>query len=107
MADGNLFNSMTIDPDREVFDLLLEQPGLRIERIVSTGQSSPENDWYDQNQSEWVLVLRGAATLSFADADDQQLETGDYLNIPAHQKHRVKWTDPNRETVWLAIHYSP
>lgn len=77
----------------------------RIERIVSQGHTSPsEGGWYDQEQDEWVLVLRGAAILEFED-QEVRLGPGDHLTIPAHTRHRVKWTDPSTETVWLAVHF--
>lgn len=88
-----------------MFETLLENPGLRIERIVSRGHCSPETGWYDQERNEWVVVLRGAATLAFEDGDPLHLSEGDYVEIPAHRKHRVAWTEPGELTVWLAVHF--
>ena len=86
---------------------LLSRPGLRIERIVSTGQCSPPGFWYDQPGGEWVLLIRGAARLRFADeAEARQLRPGDFVDIAAHRRHRVDWTDPEQPTIWLAIHYA-
>jgi cupin 2 domain-containing protein len=76
-----------------------------IEKIISKGQKSPNSDWYDQKKNEWVMILRGKAVLSFEDQTSVQLNEGDFINIPAHKKHRVTWTDPDNETIWLAIHY--
>ncbi len=91
----------------EQFADILQRPGLRIERIVSTGQASPEGFWYDQSDGEWVVVLQGEAKLRFADeADARHLKTGDFIDIAPHRRHRVDWTDPNRPTVWLAVHYA-
>ena len=91
----------------EQFADILQRPGLRIERIVSTGQASPEGFWYDQPEGEWVVVLQGEAKLRFADeADARHLKTGDFIDIAPHRRHRVDWTDPNRPTVWLAVHYA-
>ncbi|MGC2200047.1 MAG: cupin domain-containing protein [Stellaceae bacterium] len=88
-------------------DELLARPGLRIERIVSLGQASPPGFWYDQAESEWVLVLAGAARLRFADETETRLlKAGDCLDIAPHRQHRVEWTDPATPTVWLAIFYS-
>jgi cupin 2 domain-containing protein len=78
---------------------------VRIERIVSRGHSSPETGWYDQEQNEWVVVLRGAASVVFEDGRSIDLKEGDFLDIPAHSRHRVDWTDPKAATVWLAVHY--
>ena len=88
----------------ELCQTLLTKPTVRIERIVSKGHCSAEDFWYDQAEDEWVLVLQGRARLHFADAPPVELAEGDYLLIPAHCKHRVDWTTPAMETVWLAIH---
>ncbi len=91
----------------EQFSDLFKRPGLRIERIVSTGQSSPEGFWYDQPEGEWVLLIEGEARLRFADETEaRHLKAGDYLDIPAHRRHRVDWTAPTQTTIWLAVHYS-
>lgn len=79
-----------------------------MERIVSTGQTTPDGQWYDQNADEWVMLLSGAARLRIDGQQDPiAMRPGDCLNLPAGVRHRVEWTDPDRETVWLAIHYEP
>ena len=88
----------------ELCQTLLTKPTVHIERIISTGQSSPTNFWYDQPQDEWVLVLQGRARLAFEHQPDLELGCGDYLLIPAHCRHRVAWTDAEIPTVWLAVH---
>ncbi len=94
-------------PIPEQFDELLRSPGVRIERIVSTGQCSPPDFWYDQNEGEWVLVLQGEARLRFEDeVEPRCLKAGDFVNIPAHRRHRVDWTSPDEPTVWLAVFYT-
>ena len=102
-------NLLSILPDAgsaESFDVLLSRPGLRIERIVSRGQASPAGFWYDQAESEWVLVIAGAARLRFEDeADARLLGPGDWLDIAPHRRHRVDWTDPAAPTIWLAVFY--
>jgi cupin 2 domain-containing protein len=108
MADfGNVFAGLPLTAlTEEVTATLLAMPNLRIERIVSTGQTSPENYWYDQDWDEWVILLRGRARLFFeGEAEARSLESGDYVNIPAHRRHRVVWTDPGQVTLWLAVHY--
>ncbi|WP_310493688.1 cupin domain-containing protein [Dechloromonas sp.] len=91
----------------EQFSNLLDRPGLRIERIVSTGQCSPEGFWYDQPEGEWVAVLQGQATLRFEDTPEPvRLNPGDFIDIAPHRRHRVEWTDPEQPTVWLAVHYA-
>ncbi|MGR5236316.1 cupin domain-containing protein [Vibrio alfacsensis] len=101
----NLLKDLPNDLTREVFDDLLTHQQLRIERIVSKGQITPEDEWYDQEEHEWVLVLQGAGELTFAEGSVTHLKAGDHINIPAHTKHKVSWTDPNKETIWLAVFY--
>lgn len=91
----------------EQFTELLTRPGLKIERIVSTGQCSPPDFWYDQPGGEWVLLIQGEAKLQFFDEpESRHLKAGDFLDIPARKKHRVEWTAPDQTTIWLAIHYA-
>jgi cupin 2 domain-containing protein len=89
----------------ERFDTLVESDHVHIERIVSKGHTSPEQGWYDQQRNEFVLVLKGAARLEFEDGRVENMGPGDWLDIPAHAKHRVAWTDESQETVWMAVHY--
>jgi cupin 2 domain-containing protein len=91
----------------ERFEDILSRPGLRIERIVSTGQCSPPGFWYCQPQGEWVLVLAGGAGLRFEEeAAERVLRPGDFVEIPAQCRHRVEWTERDTPTVWLAVHYA-
>jgi len=102
---NNLFTSIPSVINQEIFEDLFNNGTVRIERILSKGHCSDENDWYDQDENEWVVVLKGAGTVVYEDGRHVQLGEGDYLNIPAHTKHRVMWTDPDVVTVWLAIFY--
>ena len=103
-----LFAPQSARPLQELFEPLLEGGRFRLERIVSTGQITPSGEWYDQDWPEWVALLTGAARLRFADPDEfTDLRPGDAVNIPAHRRHRVEWTDPDCETIWLALHYQP
>ncbi len=105
--DGIFANLPRSTATDEQFSELLKRPGLRIERIVSTGQCSPEGFWYDQADGEWVLLIQGEAKLRFADeAAARHLKAGDFIDIAAHRNHRVDWTPPDRPTIWLAVHYS-
>ncbi len=103
---ANLFAHLPpLDATDEQFTTLLSEPGLRVERIVSTGQASPPGFWYDQAEDEWVLLIAGEALLRFADeAEPRRLRPGDHVDIAAGRKHRVDWTKPGEHTVWLAIH---
>ena len=104
MSPSNLLNPLPAALRDEMVDVLLRQASLRIERIVSRGQYSAPDFWYDQEQAEWVLLIQGAARLEFAQ-HMVSLQAGDYLHIAAHEKHRVDWTDPEQDTVWLAVFY--
>ncbi|HUN56438.1 MAG TPA: phosphoribosylaminoimidazole carboxylase [Smithella sp.] len=102
----NLFDDIPKVLKEELFDTLLQTPCIKVERIVSKGHSTPAGLWYDQDDNEWVILLKGSAGLRFEGREDViVLNPGDYLNIARRQRHRVEWTDPNHETVWLAIHY--
>jgi len=101
---GNLFADIPANPPDELVSALLERPGLRIERIVSHGHASPPGFWYDQEQHEWVMVLRGAARLRFQDQEsDIDMVPGEFIEISAHRRHRVEWTSPDEPTIWLAV----
>jgi len=106
MEIKNIFNNIPQTISEDVFENLLESKTVRIERIISNGQSSAAGFWYDQNENEWVVVLKGKAKILFKKENREViLETGNYINIPSHEKHRVEWTDPNEITIWLAIFY--
>lgn len=102
----NIFTPLPVPCAHEIMDELLARESVRIERIVSRGHTAPAEGWYDQEEDEWVLVLEGVGRLGFEDGTEVRLERGDYIAIPAHCKHRVTWTDPDRTTIWLAIHYN-
>ena len=101
---GNLFTDLPAGLPEELCETLAENHSVRVERIVSHGHASPPSFWYDQPQHEWVVLLKGAARLAFEERT-VAMKPGDFINIPAHQKHRVEWTTPNEPTVWLAVHY--
>lgn len=102
----NLLSDIPATLPEELCETLVEAGSVRIERIVSFGQASPEGFWYDQQQHEWVVLWQGAARLRFQQDDALlELRPGDFVNIPAHRRHRVEWTTPAEPTVWLAIHY--
>ncbi len=100
----NLFSDLSTQLSVELYTTLLDADNVRIERIVSLGHASPEGFWYDQDQHEWVVVLKGAAQLKFEDGVIE-MRSGEFINIPAHKKHRVEWTTPDEPTIWLAVHY--
>ena len=102
----NLFDTMPARTGDEAFTDLLTRPGVRIERIVSHGHSTPADSPYDQDHDEWVLLLRGSAGLWIDGEGERDLRPGDHVLIPAHCVHRVTRTAENEPTVWLAIHFS-
>lgn len=100
----NLLAPLPADSGAEIFTSLLKRPGVCIERIVSRGQTTPDDAPYDQAQDEWVLLLAGAARLWLEDRGDINLAPGDAVLIPAHVRHRVTFTQAEPPTIWLAVH---
>lgn len=108
MLCRNIFSDIPDDLREEVFESIVESDSVRIERVVSKGHASPgpaEADWYDQDQHEWVIVLQGSAAIEFENEGVVELSEGDYVNIPAHKKHRVVRTSASPVTIWLAVFY--
>ncbi|MDF2182962.1 cupin domain-containing protein [Neptuniibacter sp. CAU 1671] len=102
----NLLNDLPANLQEEVFETLLEKGPVRIERIVSNGQITPEDQVYDQHWDEWVLLLQGEATLLLVDtAEEIHLGTGDTYYLPAGCRHRVTYTSSAPPAIWLAIHF--
>jgi cupin 2 domain-containing protein len=105
-AVTNILQPFETIPESEVFETIAASDHFLFERIVSCGHSTPPGLWSDQPRDEWVVLLSGAARLRFDGCDDVvELAPGDSLRIPARCRHRVEWTSPDRETVWLALHY--
>lgn len=102
---ANLFAELPAVTNGEVFETLLQSAQVKIERITSHNCPSPEQGWYEQAQDEWVALLSGRAAIAFEEnGRELVLKPGDYLHIPAHQRHKVLWTDADEASVWLAIH---
>ena len=107
MKPRNIFSNIPDLVKDEIFETLLKTDHLKLERIISSGQSTPPGQWYDQPTEEWVILLKGSAGLLFEGNEEiRVLHAGDYVHILAHQRHRVEWTDQVQKTVWLALHYS-
>jgi len=103
-APFNLLQNIPAELNQEVVEKLFEKGSFRLERIVSRGQASPTGFWYDQDEHEWVVVLAGQAKLQIeGEKDFVNLGPGDMYNLPAHTRHRVAWTEPNHDTIWLAV----
>ena len=104
----NIFWPVSIESSEEFSEILAESDTVRVERIVSQKHVSPKDFWYDQESDEFVVVLKGKARLRLEGTKETVfLAAGDYMIIPAHCKHRVEWTDPILDTVWLTVHYRP
>lgn len=102
----NIFTNLPEDIREEFFETMINDPSFRLERIVSHGQSTPKGQWYDQEQDEWVILLKGSAGLILEGEPEPIILTpGDHLFLPAHKQHQVEWTDENEPTIWLALHY--
>jgi cupin 2 domain-containing protein len=102
----NLFAGLPADLPEDFVEVLAEYKHVRIERIVSHGHSSPADFWYDQAENEWIVVLKGHAKLRLEGGHEPvELRPGDFINIPAHKRHRVEWTTTGEQTVWLAVYY--
>jgi len=102
---ANIFSNIPSELPSEIFEDIIVTENLKIERIVSKGQTSPDIGWYDQSENEWVIVLSGYGVIEYITGVKITLKQGDYLHIKAHEKHRVIETSPDEATVWLAIFY--
>ena len=102
---GSLFVQIPEIVSEEISDTLFKSDQLKIERIISQGNSTAKDEWLKQDRDEWVLLVQGAAKLSFKDkAEIIEMKPGEYILIKADTKHRVEWTDPKQKTIWLAVH---
>jgi cupin 2 domain-containing protein len=103
---GNLYDGIPTAPlGEELLTGLVASDGLRIMRIVSDGQASAEDFWYEQDDNEWVLLLKGEAVIELESGKTQRLTAGDYVFLPAGEKHRVASTSKTEKTIWLAVHF--
>ena len=101
----NIFDNIPSNIPEEIIETLIDSDGIKVERIISKGHVSPKDFWYDQDKNEFVILLKGSAKLLFENDEQIILSAGDYINIPAHKKHRVEWTVSKIETIWFAIFY--
>ncbi|MDY0234153.1 MAG: cupin domain-containing protein, partial [Sulfurimonas sp.] len=107
MEKSNIFSNIPTNLDDELFEDIINKESFKLQRIISQGHTTPEDEWYDQDEDEWVMLVSGEAVLSFFDNEDVHLKAGDYINIRAHKKHRVSWTKPDAKTIWLALYSQP
>jgi len=106
MKTKNIFalTEAHLQSENEIFENILTGRNLKIERIISAGQTTPAGEWYDQETDEWVVLLQGEAELEFENGEKTPLQSGDYIFLPAHYKHRVSKTSQKPPCIWLAIH---
>lgn len=106
MEITNVFENLPVDLSQEVIERIAFNPNVRVERIVSRGHITPEGFWYDQSQTEWVILLQGTAELQFeGESFVRYLRSGDHLVIPPHKRHRVAQTSLAPVAIWLAVFY--
>jgi len=105
-SEGNIFTGWDRQSKEEIFNTVFSGKNIKIEKIISSGQTSPEEGWYDQQQQEWVILIEGKAILEFEHDQKKNLQKGDYLFIPAHTKHKVIYTSANPKCIWLAIFFT-
>ena len=86
----------------ELSTILAEKGSVRIERIVSTGQVS---DWYDQDETEFVVLLQGDAVIEYEKGRSIAMSKGDTLLIGPHERHRVTYTSSEPPCIWLCVFY--
>ena len=99
----NIFDLPDPLPDEEEVIALIHSQNLRVERIVSTGQTTPEGQWYDQDEDEWVVLIQGEAVLEYENGEKLRLATGDHILLPARCRHRVAYTSHHPPCIWLAV----
>jgi cupin 2 domain-containing protein len=105
---GNLFAGIPDELGEELIEVLADSPGARVERIVSRGHRSADGFWYKQDRDEFVLVMEGSAELEIeGEPSPRGLERGDWLVLPAGQRHRISRTAPGQDTVWVAVFMAP
>ena len=102
---GSLHEGTAPEQGAESFMELARAGGARVERIASRGVLN--GDWYEQGWAEFVLLVAGSAALEFDGGTRRELKPGDWALLPAQCRHRVAWTDPECETLWLAVHLPP
>ena len=106
MIVSNIYSDIPDNLTHEVFEEILRNDSLKLECIISKGHETPKDQWYDQDKDEWVILLKGSAGLVIeGEGEIVVLKPGDYVHLPAHLKHRVEWTDPEQETIWVALTY--
>ncbi len=103
LGRGSLFAGVPRELPAELTTVLATGGGARVERIVSRGHATAAGEWQEQDEDEWVLLVAGAARLDLAGGEHVELGPGDWVDLPAGLRHRVAWTAPDSDTIWLAV----
>ena len=98
----NIYDLPALPLQDELTRVLAHGKDVRIEQIISTGQTS---DWYDQEEAEFVVLLEGQAKIEFEDKPTLTLNRGEAINIKPHERHRVSFTSTEPPCVWLCVFY--
>jgi cupin 2 domain-containing protein len=87
----------------EYFESLFASKSIRVEKIISKGNTTQKGKWLNQSRGEWVVLLQGKADLKFEDSIIR-LSKGDAVYIAPNTKHRVEYTSKRPLCLWLAVH---
>ena len=98
----NIFDLPKLSLPEELTTILAESCNIRIERIVSTGQVS---NWYDQDETEFVVLLEGSAVIEYENGNKVDVAKGDTILIKPHERHRVSYTSTEPPCIWLCVFY--
>lgn len=101
----NIFSLLQVNTTNEYFEDIISEADFRIERIISDGHTTPDDFWYNQDEDEFVLLLKGFAKLMFEDGSIIELNEGDYVIIDKHKKHKVIYTSTETKTFWITCYY--
>ena len=97
----NIFDVKNIDKNKEIVEILKENENVKIEKIISTGQTT---DWMKQEQEEFVMLIQGQAIIEYKNKK-QELRAGDTIIIKKNEKHRVAYTSENPCCIWICVFY--
>lgn len=108
MRVPNLFRDLATGPGETIDALLTGRGDVTVERIVSHGGRAPAEGVFEQDWTEFVVLMQGEARLVTLEPDKTfDLKPGDWLEIPPKRRHYVAWTSREPPAIWLAVHLKP
>lgn len=108
MRVRNLFGDISAGPNETIDALMAGRGNVTVERIVSHGGRAPAEGTFEQDWTEFVVLVQGEARLVALEPDETfELKSGDWLEIPSKRRHYVAWTSSEPPAVWLAVHLKP